>query len=83
MMMVMLNLHDAPRPGQSHETLRRNGLVDAPLVALFDSSDTAWAAVRHTGAQVLRDRSTGVLMLAPSGGLRERLYAAGALLVVG
>jgi hypothetical protein len=71
------------RPASSPETLRSAGPVEAPLVALFDSAAGAEAALLSTGARLLRNRSPGVIMVAPQPGLRESLYAAGALLVVG
>jgi hypothetical protein len=73
----------AHRPAMPPETLRGMAGVEAPLVALFDTAENARAAVRSTGARLLRDASPGVVMVAPASGLRERLYAAGAMLVVG
>jgi hypothetical protein len=71
------------RPAASHETLIGQGGAEAPMLALFENAATAHAAILHTGARVLRDKSPGVVMLMPDNGLRERLYAAGAMLVVG
>ncbi|EHM00053.1 hypothetical protein HMPREF9946_02747 [Acetobacteraceae bacterium AT-5844] len=71
-----------PRPAASHETLIGRGQIEAPIVALFENAAMAEAAILHTGATVLGDRSPGVVMLAAAQGLRERLYAAGAMLVV-
>jgi hypothetical protein len=73
-----------PRPAKPHETLRGPYGVDAPMIALFENEHTARLAVLNlTEARVLRHPRPGVRMLAPAPGLRETLYAAGALLVVG
>lgn len=78
----------AARPAPSHETLRPSGAEEAPLVALFESAARAEAAIADTGARLLRRGPAGrpdgtVITLAPQEGLRESLYHAGALLVVG
>jgi hypothetical protein len=73
----------ATRPSRSPKTLRAAGLVEAPLVALFDSQAGADAALASTGGRLLSNRSQGVITMAPAAGLRESLYAAGAMLVVG
>lgn len=70
------------RPAMPAETLRGTPGLDAPLIALFPSDSVAGAALRHAGATLLRKKSAGVVMLAPGPGLREKLYAAGAMLVV-
>ncbi|MFC4169256.1 hypothetical protein [Teichococcus aestuarii] len=72
-----------PRPAPSPENLRRAGSIEAPLIALFDSSVAAGDALRSAGATLWREASPGVVILAPLPGLREKLYAAGAMLVVG
>ncbi|MBC9177547.1 hypothetical protein [Pseudoroseomonas ludipueritiae] len=65
-----------PRPGRH--------AVEAPLIALYESEEAAEAALPHLGGiRVLGQSSSGVRMLAPAPGLRETLYASGALLVVG
>lgn len=56
---------------------------DAPILALFEDQAAAQAATARTGARMLRRAAHGVLTFAPAPGLREDLYAAGALLVVG
>jgi hypothetical protein len=71
------------RPSRSPETLRPTGLVEAPLVALFDSQAGAEAALASIGGRLLSNRSQGVITMEPAAGLRESLYAAGAMLVVG
>jgi hypothetical protein len=74
----------AARPALAPDTLLGTHAVEAPLIALFESEEAALAALpRLGGARVLRRPSAGVRMLAPMPGLRETLYAAGALLVVG
>ncbi|MBP0495606.1 hypothetical protein [Roseomonas indoligenes] len=55
---------------------------DAPLIAVFSDDETALAAVAETRAELLRTPSPGVVLLRPVQGLRERLYAAGAAVVV-
>ncbi|WP_338664851.1 hypothetical protein VQH23_06675 [Pararoseomonas sp. SCSIO 73927] len=55
---------------------------DAPLVAVFPDDESALAAVSETRAELLRRPSPGVVLLRPVQGLRERLYAAGAAVVV-
>lgn len=58
--------------------------VEAPLIALYESEEAAEAALPCLGeVRVLGQSSSGVRMLAPAPGLRETLYASGALLVVG
>ncbi len=72
------------RPGHSPETLSGSHKAEAPLIALFENEETAEAALHHlSGARVVRHPAAGVRMLAPAPGLREMLYAAGAMLVVG
>lgn len=71
------------RPALPPQTLRHAGEVDAPVVALFESEAAAQAASTRTVARTLRRSGGGVLTFAPTPGLREDLYAAGALLVVG
>lgn len=83
---IWVSMYLAPssaRPAASPETLISRGGAEAPMLALFENAATAQAAILHTGARVLRDNSPGVVMLVPDQGLRERLYAAGAMLVVG
>lgn len=72
-----------PRPAPSPESLRAAGPIDSPLIALFDSSGAASDALREAGATLWREDAPGVIVLAPGPGLREKLYAAGAMLVVG
>ncbi|MCQ4161113.1 hypothetical protein NON00_14405 [Roseomonas sp. GC11] len=79
--MTLLAFH--PRPTISPETLRDAGSIEAPLVALFDTPLAADEGIRAAGATPLRQYAPGVVILAPRPGLRERLYAAGAMLVVG
>ncbi|MFC7551703.1 hypothetical protein ACFQU7_04380 [Pseudoroseomonas wenyumeiae] len=58
--------------------------VEAPLIALYENEAAAEAALPRLGSiRVLGQSSSGVRMLAPAPGLRETLYASGALLVVG
>ena len=57
-------------------------MADAPLVAIFPNDDDALAAVAETSAELLRSPAPGVLLLRPARGLSERLYAAGAVVVV-
>ncbi|MFH5923457.1 hypothetical protein [Roseomonas xinghualingensis] len=57
-------------------------LLEVPLVAIFSSDDDATAAITATHAELLRSPAPGVVLLRPVHGLRERLYAAGAKLVV-
>ena len=71
------------RPALPPQTLRHAGEIEAPVVALFESEAAAQAATARTGARTLRRPASGVLTFAPMPGLREDLYAAGALLVVG
>jgi hypothetical protein len=71
------------RPALPTETMRPAGDIEAPVVALFESEAAAQAASVRTGARMLRHASHGVMTLAPARALREDLYAAGALLVVG
>ncbi|MCR0983662.1 hypothetical protein [Roseomonas populi] len=56
--------------------------LDAPLVAVFADDESALAAVSETRADLLRMPAPGVVLLRPAQGLRERLYAAGAAVVV-
>jgi hypothetical protein len=72
-----------PATAPPTETMRPAGDIEAPVVALFESEAAARAASVRTGARMLRHASHGVMTLAPARGLREDLYAAGALLVVG
>ncbi|WP_159998819.1 hypothetical protein [Roseomonas sp. 18066] len=72
-----------PRPSVPQDTLRRAGLIESPVVALFDDADLASAAPGRVAATEWRHRTPCVVVLAPDPGLRERLYAAGAILVVG
>ncbi|WP_419896285.1 hypothetical protein [Roseomonas sp. USHLN139] len=72
-----------PRPSAPHDTLRNAGLIESPVVALFDDAELASAAPRRVSATEWRHRTPRVVVLAPDPGLRERLYAAGAILVVG
>jgi len=55
---------------------------EVPLVAIFTSDDDASAAITATHAELLRNPAPGVVLLRPMHGLRERLYTAGAKLVV-
>jgi hypothetical protein len=74
----------AARPALAPETLLGPHAVEAPLIALFESEEAALAALLHLGGtRILQRPSAGVRMLAPMPRLRETLYAAGALLVVG
>jgi hypothetical protein len=74
----------AARPSLAPETLPGFRAVEAPMMALYESEEAAEAALPHLGAfRVLGQSSSGVRMLAPAPGLRETLYATGALLVVG
>jgi len=74
--------HLLPRPALPSETLPARGCVETPVVALFDRSGDTGEALRRAGLRHWREASQGVVVLAPSPGLRERLYAAGALVVV-
>ena len=74
--------HLAPRPVPSTEPLPASGSFDAPVVALFESRDGAAAALVRAGVTQWREISSGVVAMPPLCGLRDRLYAAGALLVV-
>ncbi|WP_458095001.1 hypothetical protein [Roseomonas sp. WA12] len=65
-----------PSPASAHAT------AEAPIVAIFPSDDHALAAVTETSAELLRSPAPGVLLLRPARGLSERLYAAGAIVVV-
>lgn len=56
--------------------------VEVPLVAIFANNGAALAAVEATGAELMRLAAPGVVFLRPSQGLVERLYAAGAGMVV-
>ena len=56
--------------------------IDVPVVAVFANEAAALAAVEATGAEVMRIPSPGVVFLRPAQGLAERLYAAGAGIVV-
>ncbi|MXP65655.1 hypothetical protein E0493_20095 [Roseomonas sp. M0104] len=71
-----------PRPSLSAETLPARGNIESPMVALFEDACSASAALRRAGLTRWRQSSPGVVVLAPLPGLREQLYAAGALLVV-
>jgi hypothetical protein len=73
----------SPPPALPAETLRHAGMVDAPIIALFENEAAAQAAGARTGARLLRRAAQGVMTCAPAPGLREDLYDAGALLVVG
>jgi hypothetical protein len=74
----------AARPSLAPETLLGPLAVEAPLIALYESEEAAEAALPRLGdIRVLGQSSSGVRMLAPAPGLREILYATGALLVVG
>ncbi|WP_147426093.1 hypothetical protein [Teichococcus wenyumeiae] len=74
----------ATRPSLASETLRGPCAVEAPLIALYENEAAAEAALPRLGSiRVLGQSSSGVRMLAPAPGLRETLYASGALLVVG
>jgi hypothetical protein len=57
-------------------------LDEPPLVAIFRSDDAASAAIAETQAELMRRPAPGVVLLRPMHGLRERLYASGAALVV-
>jgi hypothetical protein len=70
------------RPAQPFESASISDSNETMLLALFEDAAMASAAIRHTGARLLREASPGVVMLAADQGLRERLYAAGAMLVV-
>jgi hypothetical protein len=71
------------RPAAPQDTLRHAGLIEAPVVALFEDAELASAAPARVSASAWRHRTPCVVVLAPEPGLRERLYAAGAILVVG
>ncbi len=53
-----------------------------PIVAVFADEDIAHDAIASLGARLLTSPAPGVVLLRPLSGLRERLYAAGAALVV-
>ena len=57
-------------------------LIEAPVVAIFRDDDAALAAIAETSAELMRSPAPGVVLLRPVQGLRERLYAAGAAIVV-
>jgi hypothetical protein len=74
----------ATRPVCVPKPLPGSRAVDAAVIALFESEEAAQAALpRLDGIRVLGQSASGVRMLAPAPGLRETLYATGALLVVG
>ena len=53
-----------------------------PVVAVFADEDMALAAIASTAATLVTSPAPGVIVLQPHAGLRERLYAAGAAIVV-
>ena len=53
-----------------------------PVVAIFPDDAAARTAIAQTGAEVMRLPSPRVAFLRPAQGLVERLYAAGAGLVI-
>jgi hypothetical protein len=75
----------AIRPSFIPKPLPGSRAVDAAaMIVLFESEEAAQAALpRLGGIRVLGQSASGVRMLAPAPGLRETLYATGALLVVG
>ncbi|MFC3126578.1 hypothetical protein ACFOD4_16055 [Pseudoroseomonas globiformis] len=73
----------APRPAPATEPLPALGSFDTPIVALFDTAASASVALQRAGVTLWREASPGVVAMAPHPGLREQLYAAGAMLVVG
>lgn len=74
----------ATRPSLAPEPRSIPCAVETALIALYESEEAAEAALpRLEGIRVLGQSSSGVRMLAPAPGLRETLYATGALLVVG
>ena len=56
--------------------------IEVPVVAIFANDAAALAAVEAAGGEVMRIPSSGVVFLRPAQGLVERLYAAGAGIVV-
>ncbi|MBO1074267.1 hypothetical protein [Roseomonas marmotae] len=70
------------RPADRLQMLSRSRQTPAAVIALFESEEIADAALHDLGTEVLQRASAGVRMLTPAPGLREMLYAAGALLVV-
>ena len=56
--------------------------LDAPLIAVFHDDEAAHAAIAATSAELMCNPAPGIVMLRPFQGLRERLYAAGAAVVV-
>ena len=56
--------------------------LDVPIVALFPDAALAFDAIAATAATFLSSPAPGVVLLRPGAGLSERLYAAGAALVV-
>lgn len=71
------------RPVLPPATIHRAAGPEAPLVALFEDEDAAARARAETVGRLLGSPSGGVLTFAAAPGLREDLYAAGALLVMG
>lgn len=53
-----------------------------PIVAVFADEDMALDAIAATAATLVTSPAPGVVLLRPYAGLRERLYAAEAALVV-
>lgn len=53
-----------------------------PIVAIFADEDVAMDAIAETRATFVTSPAPGVVLLRPRSGLCERLYAAGAALVV-
>ncbi len=75
---IAIPTRSATRP----EPLIDQGAAGPALLALFESTASAQAAILSIGARVMRDNTHGVVTLAADSGLRDKLYAAGALLVV-
>lgn len=56
--------------------------LSPPIVAVFADEDVALDAIAATRATLVTSPAPGVVLLRPVAGLRERLYAAGAVLVI-
>ncbi|WP_376097938.1 hypothetical protein ACE7GA_07675 [Roseomonas sp. CCTCC AB2023176] len=53
-----------------------------PIIAVFADEDVALDAIAAEQATLITSPAPGVVVVRPRAGLRERLYAAGAAIVV-